>query len=156
MKKFLALALACMFGSVVFAQLPVAWDQTTYRTEYISGSKQASTYVCDIKGQTYTFKGEMAEAAEKYLKTSSVVHVFLLNEQGPVHVYALDNWDRKVYIGADYVFNTGKHWSYYNEKTNGIFGCTSSAFLVPKRKLYPAKEQKGYLLDEDQHLIIYD
>jgi len=156
MKKFLALALACMFGSVVFAQLPVAWDQTTYRTENISGSKQDSTYICDIKGQTYTFKGAMAEAAEKYLKTSSVVHVFTLSKQEPLHVYALDNWDGKVYIGADYVFNIGKQWSYYHEKTNGIFGCTSSAFLVPKRKLYPAKEHKGYLLDETGHVIIYD
>jgi len=156
MKKFLSLLFSFMLTTVSFAQL--AWSETTYRTENISGSSEASNYVCNIKGQRYTFKGDMAVAAEKYLKKASVVHVFKLSSglTQAIAIYALDNYEREVYLGADYIFNIDGDFRYYHERTNGIYSCTVSAFLVKKRKLLLGGREKGFLFDDNGNVVIYD
>ena len=155
MKRFLSLMCSFMLASVSFAQLN--WVQTTYRTENISGSYiKPTVYVCQIKDKKYTFTTEMAVAAEKYLNKASVVHVFKLNSSSKIAVYALDNYEGKIYLGADYILKTDDKFSYYNERSNGMYTCTSSAFMEKKRKLSLIGKNRGFLIDENGNVVIYD
>ena len=151
--------LACLLATIsinVFADSSISWVETTYLTKNIVGSWSAlgatktPCYTCKVRSTMCSFTAG-ANVASTALKKATKVHVLQINttEQQSVKVFK-----RKRTNGDTYVVQLGNELFFLEEDTKSIIRCTS-AFLANARELQYADRKRGFLIGEDNVLVIY-
>ena len=144
----------------VFAESNVStrinWLGTTYLTKDIPGSWWAKgktntpCYTCKIQNTMVSFVAG-ADLAQIALKKAKKVHVLKIQtpEQRTVKVF------KRKANGNSYVIKLGDELFYFEEDAKSIPRC-SAAFLTDARELQYANLKHGFLIAEDNALVIYD
>jgi hypothetical protein len=86
------------------------------------------------------------------LKKAGRIHVLKINAEpgATIEVFA-----KATFSGANYVIALGNELFYFDEDTNMIYLCSAS-FVMDSKQLKVAGKDGGFVITEDNHLIIYD
>lgn len=155
MKRIVLSSLLAVVVCCAFARTNVNYVGTTYLTDEIVGGWVLSegnppSYICAIAGNTYKIhKG--AKAAE-YMKKAGRIHVLKINAEpgATIEVFA-----KEKFSGANYVISVGNELFYFDEDTNMIYLCSGS-FVMDSKQLKVAGKDGGFVITEDNYLMIYD